>query len=144
MAYKILFYKHLQNKNKIPTNIASVIIVWQRADYKICLITFSHREREKCLQSADYEAAGPGLGARQCERMDWPGYLAIFGAFLLLTVWSLIVSCLLVKYRTRGMQGRCRPVTPPRPEKQGETSRDFSQVSQQVLITAGTDGADGC
>ena len=91
------------------------------------MITFSHREREKCLQSEDYEAAGAGAGSAR-ERMDWPGYLAIFGALLLLAVWGVIVSYLLGKYRSRGRQGRCRPATPPRVERQ--TSRDFSQVSQ--------------
>ena len=54
----------------------------------MAVITLSHHERGKCLQR---EKIMRLPGVRQSERMDWPGYLAIFGAVLLLAVWTFIV-----------------------------------------------------
>merc|ERR1712241_1389275 len=67
------------------------------------------------------------------ERMDWAGYLTIFGAILLLIAWSTIISYLVLKYRARGRQGRCRPVTPPRVDQ--HTSRELSQITGGLLTT---------
>ena len=63
--------------------------------------------------------------------MEWPGHLAMLGAFLLLCVWTAIISYLVYKYRTRGKEGRCIEVTPPPVKKTRDT--DISQVEIREL-----------